>query len=76
METEWQTLNRQQKTIQWEDGYRGAATTAKPAPEPTGTATNVTLRVTGDESYLQRGYLYYLKVSNEFINNSDVLEYT
>lgn len=37
-----------------------AATTAKPAPEPTGTATNVTLRMTGDESYLQRGYLYYL----------------
>lgn len=31
--------------------------------------------MTGDESYLQRGYLYYLKVSNEFINNSDVLEY-
>lgn len=53
-----------------------AATTAKPTPEPTGTATNVTLRMTGDESYLQRGYLYYLKVSNEFINNSDVLEYT
>ena len=53
-----------------------AATTAKPAPEPTGTATNVTLRMTGDESYLQRGYLYCLKVSNEFINNSDVLEYT
>lgn len=53
-----------------------AATTAKPAPEPTGTATNVTLRMTGNESYLQRGYLYYLKVSNEFINNSDVLEYT
>lgn len=53
-----------------------AATTAKPAPEPTGTATNVTLRMAGDESYLQRGYLYYLKVSNEFINNSDVLEYT
>lgn len=53
-----------------------AATTAKPAPKPTGTATNVTLRMTGDESYLQRGYLYYLKVSNEFINNSDVLEYT
>lgn len=51
-------------------------TTAKPAPEPTGTATNVTLRMTGDESYLQRGYLYYLKVSNEFINNSDVQEYT
>lgn len=56
-------------------------TTAAPetttvAPEPTGTATNVTLRMTGDESYLQRGYLYYLKVSNEFINNSDVLEYT
>lgn len=50
-------------------------TTAEPAPEPTGTATNVTLRMTGDESYLQRGYLYYLKVSNEFINNSDVLEY-
>lgn len=50
--------------------------TAKPAPEPTGTATNVTLRMTGDESYLQRGYLYYLKVDNEFINNSDVLEYT
>ena len=53
-----------------------AATTAKPAPEPTGTATNVTLRMTGDESYLQRGYLYYLPVDNEFINNSDVLEYT
>lgn len=53
-----------------------AATTAKPAPKPTGTAANVTLRMTGDESYLQRGYLYYLKVSNEFINNSDVLEYT
>lgn len=53
-----------------------AATTAKPAPEPTSTATNVKLRMTGDESYLQRGYLYYLKVSNEFINNSDVLEYT
>lgn len=53
-----------------------STTTAKPAPEPTGTATNVTLRMTGDESYLQRGYLYYLKVSNEFINNSDVLEYT
>lgn len=51
-------------------------TTAEPAPEPTGAATNVTLRMTGDESYLQRGYLYYLKVSNEFINNSDVLEYT
>ena len=51
-------------------------TTAEPAPEPTGTATNVTLRMTGDESYLQRGYLYYLKVSNEFINNSDILEYT
>lgn len=51
-------------------------TTAEPAPEPTGTATNVTLRMTGDESYLQRGYLYYLKVDNEFINNSDVLEYT
>lgn len=51
-------------------------TTAKPSSEPTGTATNVTLRMTGDESYLQRGYLYYLKVSNEFINNSDVLEYT
>ncbi len=53
-----------------------ATTTVKHAPEPTGTATNVTLRMTGDESYLQRGYLYYLKVSNEFINNSDVLEYT
>ena len=52
------------------------ATTAKPSPEPTGTATNVTLRMTGDESYLQRGFLYYLKVSDEFINNSDVLEYT
>lgn len=51
-------------------------TTAKPSSEPTGTATNVTLRMTGDESYLQRGFLYYLKVSNEFINNSDVLEYT
>ena len=51
-------------------------TTAEPAPEPTGTATNVTLRMKGDESYLQRGYLYYLKVDNEFINNSDVLEYT
>lgn len=51
-------------------------TTAKPAPEPTGTATNVTLRMTGDDSYLQKGYLYYLKVDSEFINNSDVLEYT
>ena len=51
-------------------------TTAAPAPEPTGTATNVTLRMTGDDSYLQKGYLYYLKVDSEFINNSDVLEYT
>lgn len=51
-------------------------TTAEPVPEPTGTATNVTLRMTGNESYLQKGYLYYLKVDSEFINNSDVLEYT
>lgn len=50
--------------------------TAKPDPKPTGTATNVTLRMTGDDSYLQKGYLYYLKVDSEFINNSDVLEYT
>lgn len=51
-------------------------TAVEPAPEPTGTATNVTLRMTGDDSYLQKGYLYYLKVDSEFINNSDVLEYT
>lgn len=51
-------------------------TTAEPAPKPTGTATNVTLRMTGDDSYLQKGYLYYLKVDSEFINNYDVLECT
>ena len=43
--------------------------------EPTGTATNVTLRMTGNEGYLQKAYLYYLKVSNDFLNNSDILEY-
>lgn len=50
-----------------------AATTAKPAPEPTGTATNVTLRMTGNAADLDRSMLYYYKVDKAFLTNDEVI---
>ena len=48
-------------------------TTAKPAPEPTGTATNVTLRMTGNAADLDRSMLYYYKVDKAFLTNDEVI---
>lgn len=50
-----------------------AATTTKPAPEPTGTATNVTLRMTGNAADLDRSMLYYYKVDKAFLTNDEVI---
>ena len=50
-----------------------AATTAKPAPEPTGTATNVTLRMTGNAADFDRSMLYYYKVDKAFLTNDEVI---
>lgn len=50
-----------------------AITTAKPAPEPTGTATNVTLRMTGNAADLDRSMLYYYKVDKAFLTNDEVI---
>lgn len=50
-----------------------AATTAKPAPKPTGTATNVTLRMTGNAADLDRSMLYYYKVDKAFLTNDEVI---
>lgn len=50
-----------------------AATTAEPAPEPTGTATNVTLRMTGNAADLDRSMLYYYKVDKAFLTNDEVI---
>ncbi len=50
-----------------------AATTAKPAPEPTGTATNVTLRMTGNAADLDRSMLYYYKVDKAFLTNDEII---
>ena len=48
-------------------------TTAEPAPEPTGTATNVTLRMTGNAADLDRSMLYYYKVDKAFLTNDEVI---
>ena len=48
-------------------------TTAKPAPEPTDTATNVTLRMTGNAADLDRSMLYYYKVDKAFLTNDEVI---
>lgn len=53
-------------------------TTAAPetttvAPEPTGTATNVTLRMTGNAADLDRSTLYYYKVDKAFLTNDEVI---
>lgn len=48
-------------------------TTAKPAPEPTGTATNVTLRMTGNAADLDRSMLFYYKVDKAFLTNDEVI---
>lgn len=48
-------------------------TTAAPAPEPTGTATNVTLRMTGNAADLDRSMLYYYKVDKAFLTNDEVI---
>lgn len=50
-----------------------AATTAKPAPELTGTATNVTLRMTGNAADLDRSMLYYYKVDKAFLTNDEII---
>ena len=48
-------------------------TTAKPSSEPTGTATNVTLRMTGNAADLDRSMLYYYKVDKAFLTNDEVI---
>ncbi len=48
-------------------------TTSEPAPEPTGTATNVTLRMTGNAADLDRSMLYYYKVDKAFLTNDEVI---
>lgn len=53
-------------------------TTAAPetttvAPETTGTATNVTLRMTGNAADLDRSMLYYYKVDKAFLTNDEVI---
>lgn len=48
-------------------------TTAAPAPEPTGTATNVTLRMTGRAADLDRSMLFYYKVDKAFLTNDEVI---
>lgn len=53
-------------------------TTAAPetttvALEPTGTATNVTLRMTGNAADLDRSMLYYYKVDKAFLTNDEVI---
>lgn len=53
-------------------------TTAAPetttvAPELTGTATNVTLRMTGNAADLDRSMLYYYKVDKAFLTNDEVI---
>lgn len=48
-------------------------TTAEPAPEPTGTATNVTLRMTGRAADLDRSMLFYYKVDKAFLTNDEVI---
>ena len=49
------------------------ATTSAPAPEPTGTATNVTLRMTGRAADLDRSMLFYYKVDKAFLTNDEVI---
>ena len=48
-------------------------TTAEPAPKPTGTATNVTLRMTGNAADLDRSMLFYYKVDKAFLTNDEVI---
>lgn len=48
-------------------------TAVEPAPEPTGTATNVTLRMTGRAADLDRSMLYYYKVDKAFLTNDEVI---
>ena len=69
------TTSETESTTVPQTTYSPETTNGVPTDEPTGTATNVTLRMSGNEGYLQKAYLYYLKVNDDFLNNSDILEY-
>lgn len=48
--------------------------TAKPAPAPSDTAINVTLRMKGSAAYLDKGMLFYYKVDKAFLTNNEVIK--
>ena len=48
--------------------------TAKPAPAPSNTAKNVTLRMKGSAAYLDKGMLFYYKVDKAFLTNNEVIK--
>lgn len=47
--------------------------TVKPAPAPSDTAKNVTLRMKGSAAYLDKGMLLYYKVDKAFLTNNEVI---
>ena len=50
------------------------STTPRPAPAPSNTAENVTLRMKGSAAYLDKGMLLYYKVDKAFLTNNEVLK--
>lgn len=50
------------------------STTPRPAPAPSNTAENVTLRMKGSAAYLDKGMLLYYKVDKVFLTNNEVLK--
>lgn len=48
--------------------------TVKPAPAPSDTAKNVTLRMKGSAAYLDKGMLLYYKVDKAFLTNNEVIK--
>lgn len=50
------------------------STTPKPAPAPSNTAKNVTLRMKGSAAYLDKGMLLYYKVDKAFLTNNEVIK--
>lgn len=50
------------------------STTPRPAPKPSDTAKNVTLRMKGSAAYLDKGMLLYYKVDKAFLTNNEVIK--
>ena len=48
--------------------------TAKPAPAPSNTAKNVTLRMKGSAAYLDKSMLFYYKVDKAFLTNNEIIK--